>query len=137
MCCILLTVLIKGHGTASHTTGASVARCGTLPYTSRLFEETRHTIGRGSKARLGRNRWISAIKFFRQGLCGATAPPETPSALPRHLSIHTHDFYTNIFGMAGALLARLPACVTFQREIPTAPALEEERGRHSYAEQRS
>jgi glycosyltransferase involved in cell wall biosynthesis len=30
--------------------------------------------------------------------------------------VHTHDFYTNIFGMAGAALARVPARVASRRE---------------------
>jgi L-malate glycosyltransferase len=30
--------------------------------------------------------------------------------------IHTHDFYTNIFGMAGAALARVPARIASRRE---------------------
>ena len=30
--------------------------------------------------------------------------------------VHTHDFYTNIFGMAGATLARIPARIASRRE---------------------
>ena len=31
--------------------------------------------------------------------------------------VHTHDFYTNVFGMLGATLARVPARVASRREI--------------------
>jgi glycosyltransferase involved in cell wall biosynthesis len=31
-------------------------------------------------------------------------------------AVHTHDFYTNIFGMAGALLARVPVRIASKRE---------------------
>jgi L-malate glycosyltransferase len=36
--------------------------------------------------------------------------------------VHTHDFYTNIFGMAGAALARVPVRVASRRESAVRPA---------------
>ena len=36
--------------------------------------------------------------------------------------VHTHDFYTNIFGMAGAALARVPVRVASRRETIDRPA---------------
>jgi glycosyltransferase involved in cell wall biosynthesis len=36
--------------------------------------------------------------------------------------VHTHDFYTNIFGMAGAALARVPVRIASRRESAVRPA---------------
>lgn len=36
--------------------------------------------------------------------------------------VHTHDFYTNIFGMAGALLTRVPVRIASRRETVSRPA---------------
>ena len=36
--------------------------------------------------------------------------------------VHTHDFYTNVFGMAGAALARVPVRVASRRESAVRPA---------------
>jgi L-malate glycosyltransferase len=36
--------------------------------------------------------------------------------------VHTHDFYTNVFGMAGAALARVPVRIASRRESATRPA---------------
>lgn len=36
--------------------------------------------------------------------------------------VHTHDFYTNVFGMAGAALARVPARIASRRESAVRPA---------------
>src|SRR5688572_27509460 len=36
--------------------------------------------------------------------------------------VHTHDFYTNIFGMAGAALARIPVRIASRRESAVRPA---------------
>lgn len=35
--------------------------------------------------------------------------------------VHTHDFYTNVFGMAGAALARVPARIASRRESAVRP----------------
>jgi glycosyltransferase involved in cell wall biosynthesis len=36
--------------------------------------------------------------------------------------VHTHDFYTNVFGMAGAALAHVPARIASRRESAVRPA---------------
>src|SRR5687767_2565983 len=36
--------------------------------------------------------------------------------------VHTHDFYTNVFGMAGAALARVPVRIASRRESAVRPA---------------
>ena len=36
--------------------------------------------------------------------------------------VHTHDFYTNVFGMAGATLARVPVRIASRRESAVKPA---------------
>lgn len=36
--------------------------------------------------------------------------------------VHTHDFYTNVFGMAGATLARVPVRIASRRESAVRPA---------------
>jgi L-malate glycosyltransferase len=36
--------------------------------------------------------------------------------------VHTHDFYTNVFGMAGAALARVPVRIASRRESSVRPA---------------
>lgn len=36
--------------------------------------------------------------------------------------VHTHDFYTNVFGMAGAALARIPVRIASRRESSVRPA---------------
>ena len=36
--------------------------------------------------------------------------------------VHTHDFYTNVFGMAGAALARVPVRLASRRESASRPA---------------
>jgi glycosyltransferase involved in cell wall biosynthesis len=36
--------------------------------------------------------------------------------------VHTHDFYTNVFGMAGAALARVPVRIASRRESANRPA---------------
>lgn len=49
--------------------------------------------------------------------------------------VHTHDFYTNIFGMAGAALARVPARIASRRESAVRPATQRfvERGAYRLA----
>ena len=39
--------------------------------------------------------------------------------------VHTHDFYTNVFGMAGAALARVPVRIASRRESAVRPATSE------------
>ena len=36
--------------------------------------------------------------------------------------VHSHDFYTNVFGMAGAALARVPVRIASRRESAVRPA---------------
>jgi len=36
--------------------------------------------------------------------------------------VHTHDFYTNVFGMAGAMLARVPVRIASRRESSVRPS---------------
>src|SRR5215207_6805307 len=49
--------------------------------------------------------------------------------------VHTHDFYTNVFGMAGAALARVPVRIASRRESAVRPAKQRfvERGAYRLA----
>ena len=46
--------------------------------------------------------------------------------------VHTHDFYTNVFGMAGAALARVPARIASRRESAVRPAKQRSIERTAY-----
>ena len=55
-------------------------------------------------------------QFLRSELCPAASETCAVSKENRIDVVHTHCFYTNIFGMIGAFLARVPARITSKGE---------------------